>query len=188
MLITSDITTAVTADIFKQSTHLMLDDASDDALIDGLLLAAQGVVEAGSNRPLTPRTAELHFRAGCGLRWWFPCAPVESVSALHWLDAGVWQELSLDGVWLERGHDEPQMVLPGSMWEGVSDGADVRVTASIGHQVAPQPLVQAMILIAADWYEAGINPDKADEIQVAFGARALMKQSRYDRPRQWWAV
>jgi len=187
MEIVSNITQAVTAADFKRAIHFVEEDVSEDATFDGLLLAAQAVVEAGTNRPLTTRTAQLRCRSGCGLRWWLPCAPVSEVTKIEWLDTGTWQELPLDGVWLEQSFDEPQLVLPSGFWVGVSDGADIRITAEIGHAAAPKPLAQAIILVASDWYEAGINAEKTSETQVSFGARALMKQARYARPCEWAA-
>ena len=178
---------AVTSADFKRAVHFVEEDVSEDATFDGLLFAAQAVGEAGTKRRLTTRIAQLRCRSGCGLRWWVPCAPVSEVTKIEWLDTGTWQAPPLDGVWLGQSFDEPQLVLPSGFWVGVSDGADIRITAELGHAAAPKPLTQAIILIAADWYEAGINPEKAQETQVSFGARALMKQARYGRPCEWAA-
>lgn len=183
-----EITAAVTAEAFRRARPMEGDDEATDTLLDGLLLAAQDVVEAGTNRPLTARNVEISLRVCGPLRWWFPCAPVESVAKIEWQDGSDWVELDISGVALEQAHDEPQLVLPEGFWAGVADGAAVRVTARVGYQSPPRPLSQAVILIAADWHEAGINPDKDKHMTVSFGCRVLMKQNRYRRPKEWGAV
>ena len=38
-----------------------------------------------------------------------------------------------------------------------------------------------------DWYEAGIAVEKKEFLDVSFGCRAIMKQRRYARPREFGA-
>ncbi|WP_370210962.1 hypothetical protein [Roseovarius sp.] len=182
------ITAAVVVADFKRSRHIETDETADDALLEDLLAAAQAVVETGTNRPLTARSVEITFRAVGGLRWWFPCAPVNAVTKIEWQDGSTWVELPLADVALEQGDDEPQLVFASGFWSSVSDGAAVRVTAEVGADEVPRPLREAIILIAGDWYEAGINPDKDKREMVSFGSRILMRQGRYSRPAEWAAA
>lgn len=185
MLVQENITQAVSLDEFKRSRHIIESDDMDDALIESYLAAAQSVVETGTNRPLTPRVAQIDCRATGFYRWWLPCAPVRDVTNIEVQSDGVWSDLDISGVWVEQAYDEPQLVLPAGFWDGVADGAAVRVTASVGYDVAPLPLRQAIILIAGDWYEAGIDPDKDANTKVSFGSRVLMNQGKYQRPQEW---
>jgi len=180
---------AVSVDQFKRSRHILPDDVTDDVLFESLLVSAQDVVETGTNRPLTRRVVQIETRVGLGCRWYFPCAPVADITALAFQDSdGMWQNLPLDGVVLQRAFDEPQLVFPAGFASDAPDGAPLRVTANVGHDVVPRPLAQGIILVAADWYEAGIDPDKDKHTKVTFGARALMKQRRYRRPMEWARV
>ncbi len=185
MKVLGDITGAVSVAEFKRAVHLVADDTADDLLIDGLLVAAQETVETGTNRPLTRRSVELSINAGLGLRWWFPCAPVVEVTAIEWqTSAGDWQSADLAGVVLQKAHDEPQLIFPASIWGDAPDGAPVRITANVGFDVVPRSLSQAIILLAKEWFEAGISLDDVASAppRLSFGVRALMKQKRYRRP------
>ena len=188
MQITGTIPQAVSVAEFKRALHVMVDDTDDDTLFDALLIAAQDVVETGTNRPMTPRTAVLTCRSLGYRRWFPPVAPVTEITAVAWNDAGAWVELGLVGVHLEQHHDTPQIVFPEGYFDGVSDGAELRVTAQIGPDAVDRKLAQAVMLVASDWYEAGIEPDKDQRTTVSFGSRALMKQNRYLRPCEWEAV
>lgn len=179
---------AVTVEEFKRAIHVRPEDTEDDSAFLGLLSAAQAVVETATNRPLTPRVALLSGRAGIGLRWWLPCAPVSAVTQMEWRNAGVWADLDLTGVYLEQGDDEPQLVFPAGFWDGVNDGAALRVTAAVGGAIVPKLLWQAIILMASEWYEAGINPETGEAPRLSFGVRALIRQGRYKRPCEWASV
>lgn len=185
MQVTGEITQAVSVDAFKRSRHVMPDDTEDDVLFGALLSAAQAVVETGTNRLMTPRTAVFSCRALGYRRWFLPVVPVSVVSAIEWNDAGTWVDLDVSGIWLESRNDAPQLVLPDGFFAGVTDGAELRVTAEIGAATVDEKLAQAVILVAADWYEAGINPDKDKHTMVSFGCRALMRQNRYQRECEW---
>ena len=110
--------------------------------------------------------------------------------ALNWQDAnGQWITLDAAAARLETGEDEPQLVVPESYWPAAADGAPVAVDATAGliDVDHTHPLGQAVILLARDWYLAGVALERIDVTNVTFGARALMKQWRYQRPREFAA-
>ncbi|SIO36538.1 phage conserved hypothetical protein, phiE125 gp8 family [Rhodovulum sp. ES.010] len=180
---------AVSAAEFKRAVHMGPDDVEDDLRIGACLSAAQDLVEAATRRPMTPREVEFHPRAVGGLRWWFPVAPVSAVSAIAWQEVGgAWADLDAALAWLEAGHDEPQLVLPAGFLDGVADGAALKVTATVGASAVPRHLAEAVILIAKDWYDAGIATEDMVQKRVAFGARRIIQQQRYRRPCEWAAA
>ena len=175
---------AVSRDDFKRAVHLTESHDDDDALIDGLILAATGVVEAATNRPMLSREYEFTCPPGDWRRWWFPCAPVSGVTEVAWRDGGEWAALSLDGVRLERAYDEPQLVLPTSYQASALGATEIRVRATCGtdNSALIGPLTQAVILVAKEWLDAGIAVDGAEAARLSFGARALIRQRTYRRP------
>lgn len=187
----TDIPQAVSLQDLKRSIHIMPDDSEDDLLFTGYLTAAQEVVETATRRLISPRSVKFELRAvGC-LRWWFPVCPVTDVTSLRWQQAnGVWADLDFTAVRLESQDDEPQLVFPDGFWATVTDGAAVEVVADAGYSemTMPRPLKQAAMLLVKDWYEAGIAVEKKEFLDVSFGCRAIMKQYRYARPREYGAA
>jgi len=189
MLTLAPIAQAVTAGEFQRQTHIL--DADDDANIDALLFAAQGVVETATRRPMLPRAVQIQTRAGFGLRWFVPVAPASGLTAIDWQDAtGAWVALSLDGIRLEMAHDEPQVVFPSGFFDAVDDGAPLRLSMTVGAaaDAMPPQLKQAVILLAKDWFEAGIAVEEKQFLNVSFGCKAIMRQVRYARPTEWCAT
>lgn len=181
---------AVTAAAYKRAVHILPDDAADDALFEGYLLAAQMTVEDATRRPMTPRNVTITTRATGWRRWWLPICPVTSITAIRWQDeSGAWVDMDAGAVRLEMPQDEPQLVVPAGFWDGVSDGAAVAVDVAAGLTDCDHkhPLGQAVILLVKDWYEAGIAVEKKEFLDVSFGCRAIMKQRRYYRPREFGA-
>jgi uncharacterized phiE125 gp8 family phage protein len=179
---------AVSRDDYKKSVHVTEDDIDDDDLFDLYLQGAQEVVEAATRRPMTQRSVEFQCRATGWRRWWFPVAPVADVTAISWQnEAGAWVDLGVSGIRIEQAFDEPQLIVPASFFSTVTDGAAIRITATVGHEVADRPrqLAQAVIMIVKDWFEAGIAIEKKEFLDVSFGCRALIKQVRYARPSEY---
>lgn len=179
-----EVAQAVSRVDYKRAVHILDDDSDDDLLFDGLLQAAQAVVETAARRLMVPRSVAFDARAVGAGRWWFPVAPVSEVTAIEWRAGDGWAALDLAGVRLEQGHGEPQLVFADGFFAGVDDGAELRIVATAGHGVMDRPktLAQAVIMLTKDWFEAGIALDQPDYQKVSFGALALIKQARYKRP------
>lgn len=181
---------AITVSAYKRAVHIMPDQSDDDTLLEGYLRAAQMTVEKATRRPMLPRSARFATRVAGWRRWWLPMCPVSAITAVRWQDEdGQWVTLDATAVRLETGEEEPQVVVPDGYWSAASDGAPVAVDATAGliDVDHTHPLGQAVILLARDWYLAGVALEKIDVTNVTFGARSLMKQWRYQRPREFAA-
>ena len=82
--------------------------------------------------------------------------------------------------------DEPCLVFA----EGAEPATGVvRVTCQVGHGEAdlPRQAVQAVVMLAKEWMDAGIalEAGAASGAQMSFMARSLMKQVRYARPAEF---
>lgn len=183
-----EIPLAVSVEEYKRARHFEPDDVDDDLLIEMLLGSAQETVVTATGRPL----GELEYEfvvPGFWRRWWFPCAPVKSVTEIATDDqAGDWTVQDLTGVRLVQGFDEPQLLLPLG-WSGFAGGqAPTRIRAVVGypegHQAA-KTLRQAIILLAREWHEAGITTsESAEPPRLTLGVSRLIQQRCYRRPRE----
>jgi uncharacterized phiE125 gp8 family phage protein len=191
LLETGPLPLAVTVEDFGKAMPWI--EADDPLTIESYLRAAQEVVEVASRRPLSVRAVEIEFDLAESLgmwRWWFPVAPVVSVSEVAALssfqpDA----EIPLEDVALQRGFDEPQLRFSHAalMVADPSKNQSVRVRATVGYAENQQPtaLKQAIILIVKEWYDAGVSIGDLTEAAVSFNVKALIKQQRYVRPREF---
>ncbi len=168
-------------------------EVDDPLTIEGYLRAAQEVVEIASRRPLTERAVEIEFdiaRVHGFRRWWFPIAPVSAVTSVTAVQPLVAEtEIALDQVSLHRGHDEPQLWLTDAALAiaNLCTVQTLRLEATVGFAAGklPQGLVQAIILIVKEWYDAGVSIGDLAEASVSFNVKALIKQQRYYRPREF---
>ncbi|MCI5096653.1 MAG: hypothetical protein MRY77_10100 [Rhodobacteraceae bacterium] len=180
-----EIASGVTLEAFKHSVHLSMEDMDDDAALLLSLSAAEQAVAVATGRPLTPRAVEFIVPLGAWRQWWFPVLPVVELIGLAVDDgAGYWLDKPMAGAWVRQSHDEPQLVLSAA-WDGHKAGAELlRVQARVG---GPNPTTdaqvrQAVILLAKEWFEAGIAIDQQDAPRLSFGVHRLIRQVRYRRP------
>lgn len=176
---------AVTVPEFKAAVP-MADAPEFDTSIGLNLRAATLTVEEGTRRPILPRPVELMppVTSDGWCRWWFPVAPVVSVTEVAVWDPDTLAWVALTGAdWsLEMAHDEPQLVLVDAVRE-VHGAAAIRVRATVGSAVPDERLKQAVILIAQEWHMAGAGlGDTVPEVR-SFAAHALIRQTRYIRPK-----
>lgn len=168
-------------------------EVDDPLTIESYLRAAQEVVEVASRRPLTERAVEIEFdltQAHGFRRWWFPIAPVSAVTSVTAVQPLVAETaIALDQVSVERGYDEPQLWLTDAAL-AIADPCSVqtvRLEATVGYAAGklPSALGQAIILIVKEWYDAGVAIGDLTEASVSFNVKALIKQQRYYRPREF---
>ncbi|MBT3142911.1 hypothetical protein KL867_17720 [Ruegeria litorea] len=182
---TNPVSPGVSLDSFKGAIHIALEDLDDDAALKASLSAAEAVVATATGRPLVSQNVEFVVTRGSWRRWWFPVLPVLELLSLA-VDDGVggWLDQPLSGAWVQQAFDEPQLVL-NSDWAGHGLSGDLlRVQARVGGDAAnhlPQ-LRQAIILLAKEWFEAGVAIDGQDVPKMSFGVHRLIKQVRYRRP------
>lgn len=180
-----EIAAGVELEDFKRSIHFLSEDVEDDAAPLLALQSAEAAVATATGRPLTQRRVEFVVTRGTWRRWWFPVLPVQALVGLA-LDDGMggWVDQPLEGAWIQQAHDEPQLVL-GDHWAGRLVRADLlRVQADVGGADASAKLRlrQAIILLAKEWFEAGISIENEDAPRMSFGVHRLLKQARYRRP------
>ncbi len=182
---TDPIAPGVALEDFKKSIHFLVDDPEEEAALLLALESAEAAVATATGCPLTPRLVEFVVTRGGWRRWWFPMLPVQELVALALHDGeGGWIDQPLDGAWVQQAHDEPQLVLSDA-WAGRSASGDLlRVQARVGGADVQTKarLRQAVILLAKEWFEAGISLDGEDVPRMSFGVHRLLKQARYRRP------
>lgn len=179
------ISPGVSLDEFKRSVHISLEDADDDMLLGAILESAEAVVATATGRPFTSQVVQFELPRATWRRWWFPVLPVTELTSLEVrYQGGDWRDVPLTGAWVDLAHEEPQLCL-GDGWLGHKEQYDVlRITAKVGGPDTRMlaKLKQATFLIAKDWFDNGLAVEEMQLAKVAFGARALLKQSRYRRP------
>ena len=161
--------------------------------IEQYLKAAQEVIETASRRVLTPRAVAFDFELTDRLDfscWWFPVAPVTEVSEVQVAAPfSTPATFTSDDFHLVSGLSEPRLLLSDAIRAEIckSEAGTMSVKATVGHaapKVAPiKGLTNAMILVIKEWFDAGVSIGELSEIKGAFNAKALVKQSRYVRPK-----
>ncbi|MGB0661322.1 MAG: head-tail connector protein [Mangrovicoccus sp.] len=182
---------AVSVENFGQAMPWI--EVDDPLTVESYLYAAQEVVEVASRRPLTERAVEIEFdlaEAHGFRRWWFPIAPVTEVTSVTAVQPLVAETvIDLDQVSLQRCHDEPQLWLTDAALAiaDPSKAQSVRVEATVGYAQGelPRGLAHAIILIVKEWYDAGVSIGDLTEASLSFSTKALIKQQRYYRPREF---
>ena len=147
----------VTIDELK--AHLRVTSDVEDADLARLITAAREHAEGQMGRALAEQTRETSadaFPKSGVLRLGF--APVVSISSVKYLDeAGVEQTLDPTSYIVDT-RSEPGAVMPtlGKSWPATAAlPSSVRVQYVCG-TTAPQILKQAILFIAAHWYEQGL--------------------------------
>ncbi|MBL3571792.1 hypothetical protein BV509_12275 [Rhodovulum sulfidophilum] len=173
----------VSVEAYKRASHWEGD--ADNSRIEACLAAAQSAVETATRRPLTPRRVCFETAAGQGRRWWVPVAPARDLLGVTWSGAAGDTALDAGAARLLFPDTEPQILFAEGALAAVPEGSPLAITLSVGPDIVPPTLAQAVILIARDWLEAGIAIETVESPRIAFGARALIRQMRYRRPTSW---
>lgn len=170
----------VTVQDFLDSRHI--DEAEGMIALRGLIAAAVEATERGARRCIGVRRVEFLPPCGCWGSWYFPVAPVQGIEALAVLEeeTGVWQDVPLSAVRLWRGHEEPVLQLR----DEALRGRHLRVRAQVGHarRTEAMTLRQAVLLLAGEWYDAGITVSDLSTSRLSLGWDRLIRQARYLRP------
>lgn len=150
--------------------QLHIDPTENTPQLEALLRAATATVETATNRPILEREIQIDLPEESWSQWWFPCAPVISL-------------IGGEGVTLKRGFSEPRLIR-----EAGFSGEVIR--AKVGYASAadaPQQLVEAIQLLAMEWYQAQVSIEAQYQSPlVSFGVTRLIKQVRYRRPREFF--
>lgn len=180
---------AVSLEEFKRATHFIEGDANDDAALGGYLLAAQSFVETASGRPLGVRSVRFTVAPIMGLRrWWFPVAPVGAITSVKVFDDGVERLVDPADYRLAFGEDEPQLRFGAGVIGAESEMIAIEAAVGSPDGGLYLGLKQAILMIAKDWFEAGIAVDAVDASRLVISARTLIGQVKYTRPKIWGAL
>lgn len=162
-LITPGTQAITTADA---KAHLAVTHASDDALIQSMVLAAQAHVESVLGAPLSSETWEQSFDG-------FPAGalqllkrPVTAVTSVVY---------DVDSVETTMATSDYRVDLPGGRvwsedsWPTADDIASVRVRFTAGYTTVPFPLKAAVLLLVGDLYanrESKVGADLRENAAV----------------------
>jgi uncharacterized phiE125 gp8 family phage protein len=190
MRVTEAVPQAVSAIEFLSARGIYEPDVAQIAAANAVLTAAQAVVETASRRMLGVRAVQWHERAWHGQRLWLPVAPVTSVSVVEWsYQGGDFAALPTSEYWLENGFDAPQVVFAAAAVDQIPANAELRISGQAGYaDHAPAQLVQAVHLIAGEYFDAGVTDEQYSAPNLSFGAAALVRQVRFVRPAIWGAL
>jgi uncharacterized phiE125 gp8 family phage protein len=153
--------------------HLRLTDYSESSLLDGMALAAQGMVEKRIQRLLTRRNATLRLpglpSGNC---------PVELPGG----EVGAITSVTVDGVAVTGTTfygDSPAVLLPADEWPAVTgEGYPVVIVYTVGFAAVPGDLRAALLMLAADLFEHRTNSEAGPLVEVPLAAQALLEQWR----------
>lgn len=139
--------------------HLNLTLADDDTMLANVVVAARQYVERFIGRPIVNTTFDLHYDAFPAGAITLPKAPVTSVTSVKYLDPNGVETTLSGGSYTADIHSDPGRIVPGADgWPDTDDVPNAVVVRFVaGHGAAaddvPLTLRQAVLLIAAHWYE-----------------------------------
>lgn len=181
---------AVSVDAFKASVNILPEDSASDTIFEHLLGEAQDTIAQATGHQLAPCRVAFTVELGTWRRWWLPVLPVTTLVAVEiapTLDSDL-AAVDFTDLRVQRGADQPQLILPEDWAALEDDPALMRVTLDVGHVTAPLRLQRAVKLLAKEWYEAQIAVDDMPELRVPMGVTRLIRQSRYKRPCQFGSL
>jgi uncharacterized phiE125 gp8 family phage protein len=168
----------------EAKAFLKLDAAEDDALIASLIAAARIQVEVVTGRALIAQAWRItRDDWPANRRWRMPVAPVQAVTALRLRDAaGAAVPLSATALIIEASAGVVRLdALTPVAPLRPAGGVEIEITAGYGAAAAdvPGPLVQAIRLLVAHWYERrGLIGPAAEAAFVPPGVKALLAPFR----------
>ncbi|GGK29839.1 head-tail connector protein [Salinarimonas ramus] len=166
----------------EMRAFLRLEHEDEDALVGALLRAARLVIEATTRLVVLEqswRIALAHVPEDGVVR--LPLAPILAVAEVRAYDANGTASVVSAADWrLERRADPARIVLAGAALEA-ADGVEIDLTAGFGASAAdaPAPLVQAIRLLAAHWFEnRGDGPPPTERASLPLDVAALIAPFR----------
>lgn len=172
----------------EAKSHLRVDIADDDGLIDDLVSGCREQVENHTRRALVTQTWDLFFDAWPAGDILIPRPPLQSVTGVYYTnDEGVETQVS-SSIYLVDVKREPGRVVlkSGESWPSATlqgiNGVRVRFVAGYGAAAAvPGPIKSALKLWLGDLYENRENTligIGTAVVEMPFAARALLSPYR----------
>lgn len=161
-------------------------DSVQDAVLVSFLRAAVAAVEARTGKVLIERDFTL------SVNLWrvddaqiLPVAPVAAVTAITALDRlGARREAGADQFWLERDAHQPRVRATGACLPAVPQAGAVEIAFRAGYGLGwsdvPADLAQAVMLLAAHYYEFR-HETTLSEGCMPFGVTSLIERYRVMR-------
>jgi len=173
--------------------YLRLDDAAEDDLVTALVKAARLLVEASCGRQLIEQTWRITLdRWPAGRIVTLPVSPLMRVARIRLYDAaGAGADLAASLYRADTASDPPRVIVeptapePGRAGQGV----EIDIVAGFGPAAAdvPAPLVQAIRLLVARWFEnRGDGP--ADALPPDIAALAAPFRRTLSAPRKTLSI
>lgn len=170
--------------LVEGKAHLRVDHSTDDTLITGLLTAATEYAEGYTGLAFVTQTWEQREDANACLPLLLKRAPLIAITGVQYVDAdGTTQTLS-SALYRTVGV-QPASLYPAysGSWPSVLYDVDaLRITFTAGFGDAddvPQALKQAVLMLAAHWYERREPVSVGAAVQdIPFTVKALLDQSR----------
>jgi len=154
-IVTAPAAEPVTVSDFK--AHARIDVSDEDDLIEALVMAAREQTELVSRRALITQTLALTLDSWPGCAIDIPRPPLQSVSSIGYTDtAGDAQTLASDQYVVQTAR-ERLVLADGASWPDRLARSVITVTFVAGYGDAaddvPERYRQAILLLAAHWYE-----------------------------------
>jgi uncharacterized phiE125 gp8 family phage protein len=174
----------------QAKAHLRVDHDDEDALISSLVTAARVHIETGAGAAFITQQWRLVIDAwpvDGAVR--LPLAPLQSIDEVLVRDAdGVGEVLDAADYFVDAASNPPRLVAErGAGWPRplqVASGIEILFTAGFGPAAGdvPQPLLQAVLLLVAHWYETRepVSPDGSDGV-IPLTVNALVAPYRRAR-------
>jgi len=166
----------------EMRAFLRLEHADEDALIGALLRAARLVIEATTRLVILEQSWRIALeRVPTDGVVRLPLAPILAVSEVRAFDAANAATTLATADWrLERRSDPARITLSGAALEAAG-AIEIDLSAGWGATVdaAPAPLVQAIRLLAAHWFEnRGDGPPQTETASLPLDVAALIAPFR----------
>lgn len=170
-------------------THLRVDHADEDELIDAAIAAAVAALDGYSGtlgRALGSQTWTLHLARFPAGRLTLPLPPLISVTSIAYVDPdGESQTLAADQYVMLAGPVASVEPAHGLSWPSTrAQSRAVTIVFVAGYAAVPAPIRSALLLMIGDLYanrETGVTGTVAAEIKMSTTVRALLAPYRVPR-------
>lgn len=162
--------------LVEAKAHLRISDAYEDALIEGLILAATEAAEAITKRALCKQTWDYLLDHFCGCMT-LPKAPLQSVENISYVDGKGDKQTVDPAVFTVDTASEPGRVYLAysQSWpttRRIPHAVTIRIVA--GYDEIPSSIQAAVKLMVGHWFE---NREEATHLtvkQIPMGVKALL--------------